>query len=307
MTRLKGVVAATPTPVREDLSIDVERLIHHCGWLLADGGCDGVNLLGTTGEATSFSVEQRIATMRAVARSSLDLGRMMVGTGASALSDAIALTRAARDLGFAGALLLPPFYYKGIDAQGLADYVEAVIGGAGVDGLRLYLYHIPQNTGVPYAAETIEPLRRRFPETVIGLKDSSGDSAFSRTIAARFADFDVFPSSEGSLTDWKRFGFAGCISATTNVTGNLSKVVWQDPEGETGRAAAEAAMAIRQVLGAFPLMASVKAAVAALKGDREWERVMPPLQNLSTAERKTLFERLEGTEFARLGAHAMME
>ena len=134
MKRLHGVIAATPTPLKSDLAIDVERLIGHCRWLLGDGGCDGINLLGTTGEATSFSVEQRLAAMRAVAGSGLPLERMMVGTGAAAFADAVTLTSAARELGFNGALLLPPFYYKGIEAESLADYVGAVIGKAGKPG-----------------------------------------------------------------------------------------------------------------------------------------------------------------------------
>ena len=300
MKTLKGVIAATPTPLNADLSIDVERLIGHCRWLLGEGGCDGINLLGTTGEATSFSVAERIAAMRAVAQSGLPLNRMMVGTGASALADAVALTRAAREFAFAGALLLPPFYYKGIDAESLANHVGEVIAKAGPFGLKIYLYHIPQNTGVPFGAETIARLRERYPDIVVGLKDSSGDIAFSRSLAVQFPGFDVFPSSEGSLTEWKSSRFAGCISATTNVTGALSRIAWSDPEGERGRQAAASAMAIRGVLAGFPLMASVKAALAAMTGDAGWERLMPPLRRLSPSERAELFARLDKTDFAAL-------
>jgi len=298
MKKLHGVIAATPTPLKPDLSIDFERLIGHCRWLLGDGGCDGINLLGTTGEATSFSVEQRLAAMRAVASSGLPLGRMMVGTGAAAFADAVTLTGAARELGFNGALLLPPFYYKGIDAESLADYVGAMIGKAGTPGLSLYLYHIPQNTGVPFPAEAIDRLIKRYPETIAGLKDSSGDITFSRSLAAQFPGFDVFPSSEGSLTEWKSSGFAGCISATTNITGPLSQIALSDPEGQRGRDAAAAAMAIRTVLGSFPLMGSVKAALAAMNAEPGWERLTPPLRPLSTDERTQLLARLAATEFA---------
>jgi len=304
MKTLKGVIAATPTPLNADLSIDVERLIGHCRWLLGEGGCDGINLLGTTGEATSFSVAERIAAMRAVAQSGLPLNRMMVGIGASALADAVALTRAAREFAFAGALLLPPFYYKGIDAESLANHVGEVIAKAGPFGLKIYLYHIPQNTGVPFGAETIARLRERYPDIVVGLKDSSGDIAFSRSLAVQFPGFDVFPSSEGSLTEWKSSRFAGCISATTNVTGALSRIAWSDPEGERGRQAAASAMAIRGVLAGFPLMASVKAALAAMTGDAGWERLMPPLRRLSPSERAELFARLDKTDFAALRAPA---
>ncbi|CAN7675061.1 dihydrodipicolinate synthase family protein [Mesorhizobium sp. LjNodule214] len=298
MKTLKGVIAAPPTPLNADLSIDTDHLIGHCRWLLGDGGCDGINLLGTTGEATSFSVEQRIAAMRAVAQSGIPLQRMMVGTGASALADAVALTKAARELGFAGALLLPPFYYKGIDAESLANHVGEVIAKAGPFGLKIYLYHIPQNTGVPFVAEAIARLRERYPDIVVGLKDSSGDIAFSRSLAVQFPGFDVFPSSEGSLTEWKSSRFAGCISATTNVTGALSQIAWSDPDSEKGRQAAASAMAIRGMLGGFPLMASVKAALAAMTGVGGWERLMPPLRRLSPAERAELFARLGKTDFA---------
>lgn len=305
MRTLKGVIAATPTPLKADLTIDIERLVGHCRWLLGDGGCDGINLLGTTGEATSFSVDERIAAMRAVAQSGLPLQRMMVGTGASAVADAVALTTAARELGYAGALLLPPFYYKGIDAESLADHVGEVIGKAGPFGLKIYLYHIPQNTGVPFGPETIARLRERYPEIVVGLKDSSGDIAFSRALAARFPGFAVFPSSEGSLTEWKSAGFAGCISATTNVTGALSQIAWTDPESDRGRAAAASAMAIRGALAGFPLMASVKAALAEISGDAGWERLVPPLRRLSPSERAELFARLGKTDFASIKAPAM--
>jgi len=294
---MKGVIAATPTPVHPDLSIDTERLIAHCRWLLGEGGCDGVNLLGTTGEATSFSVEQRVAAMLAVSKAGLPMERIMVGTGAASLFDAVTLTLAAHDLGYAGALLLPPFYYKGIDAEGVARYVESVISGVGAANLRLYLYHIPQNTGVPYPIEAVEALHRRHPKTVIGLKDSSGEIAYSRQLAAKLPGFAVFPSAEGSLAEAAQSGFAGCISATTNVTGRLVQIAWSNPGSAAAQQAIAGATAIRAALSAYPLMASVKAALGAMKGDAAWERCVPPIRSLFDEERGALFARLESTEF----------
>ena len=287
-SRLSGVIAATPTPLREDGRIDTGRLIEHCLWLLGPGGCDAVNLLGTTGEAMSFSVGQRLDAMTAVAVSGVPLDRMMVGTGAAALDDAVRLTRAARDLGYAGALLAPPFYYKGIDDGALASYVATVIDRAGADGLRLYLYHIPQNTGVPYPVDTVRRLRDRHSETVAGLKDSAGDLAYAREIARRLPGFNVFPSSEASLAEAATAGFAGCISATTNVTGTLTREGWLAPGTETGRQAIARALAIREALARFPLVASVKWAVAQRTGDPAWTRTCPPLRPLSEGETATL-------------------
>ncbi len=299
MTAISGVIAAAATPLTPAFDIDHLRLVEHCAWLLEAGGCDGINLLGTTGEATSFSVEQRIAAMTAVAKAGLPLERIMVGTGAAAFQDALTLTAAARELGFAGALLLPPFYYKGIDADSVAEFVVAVIRRLGASGLRLYLYHIPQNSGVPYPIAAVERLQRAHPETVIGLKDSAGDLAYSRELARRIPGFAVFPSSEGSLAECRRSGFVGCISATTNVTGSLARAGWRDPESPAGRAAIAAAVAIREALSRLPLVAAVKAALADLKGDGAWERLSPPLRALDEAQKRELFASLAGTAYGK--------
>ena len=182
-TRLRGVIAAAATPLNTDFSIDIERLIQHCRALLTEG-CDGINLLGTTGEATSFSVEQRLAAMQAVARSGLPMSQFMVGTGAASLSDAVRLTREARDLDFTGALVLPPFYYKPIDNVGLFAYFDELINRVGAD-LRLYLYNFPQLSGVPYSLEFVQALKKKYPRQLLGLKDSSGDTSYAIAMAAR--------------------------------------------------------------------------------------------------------------------------
>jgi 4-hydroxy-tetrahydrodipicolinate synthase len=299
MAELKGVIAAAATPLHPDFSIDHEKLVAHCRWLLGEGGCNGVNLLGTTGEATSFSVEQRLAAMKAVAASGLPLRQMMVGTGAAALADALALTAAARDLGFAGALLLPPFYYKGVDPRALADFLATVIRQLGGRGLRLYLYHIPQNTGVPYPIEVVERLHAAHPDVVVGLKDSAGDLAFSRELARRVPGLDVFPGSEASLGESRSSGFAGCISATTNITGPLAEVGWRDPDSEHGRQAIADAAGIRAVLSKLPLVCSVKAALADLRGDPAWALAAPPLRTLDEGERKALLADLAATAYRR--------
>ncbi|MGK9168779.1 dihydrodipicolinate synthase family protein [Inquilinus limosus] len=300
MPRLTGVIAAAATPLREDLSIDHDRLVGHCGWLLGAGGCDGVNLLGTTGEATSFSVEQRLAAMRAVAESGLPMDRFMVGTGAAALEDAVRLTASAKALGFAGALLLPPFYYKGIDDESLAAYVDTVIGRVGADDLSLYLYHIPQNTGVPWPIEVVARLAERHPGTLAGLKDSSGDIVYSTELAKRVPDIAVFPSSEATLGLAQEHGFAGCISATTNITGPLARTAFHRAGSPEAKQAVAAAGAVRAALSTVTLVAAVKDTLAEIHGDPAWGRTHPPLRPLTEAERRTLREALAKTEYPRL-------
>jgi 4-hydroxy-tetrahydrodipicolinate synthase len=292
MPTLSGVIAAAATPVREDLSIDLDHLVEHCRWLLGDGGCDGINLLGTTGEATSFSTEQRIAAMRAVARAGLPLDRFMVGTGAAALADACALTAEAKALGFAGALLLPPFYYKGLDAEGVVAYVEALIGKVGAEGLKLYLYHFPANSAVPYTPEIVARLRNAHPEQVLGLKDSSGDLDYSAGLARDLPGFAVFPSAEASLGRAAELGFAGCISATANVTGPYAQIAWSGSDEGAKKEALDNAVDIRATIARFPLVASIKAALALLTGRDGWARTMPPLTALTAKQRAELAEAL---------------
>jgi len=297
--RLNGVIAASATPIRADNTIDHAKLAAHCKWLLAHG-CDGINLLGTTGEATSFPAEERLAAMEAIARSGLPLDRFMAGTGAAALGDAVRLTAAARDLGFAGALLLPPFYYKGIDADSLVAYVETVISRVGRKGLRLYLYHFPQLSGVPYTVEVVERLHKAHPEHVLGLKDSSGDLAFSAELARRMPTLDVFPSAEGALAMARENRFAGCISATANVTAPFAAAGWKALGTPAGAKSIEEASAIRNALSAYPVISCTKWALNDLFNDAGWHRLSPPLRPLTSAEQSSLRTALAKTRYAEL-------
>src|SRR5215468_900331 len=195
-TRLSGVIAAIATAVEEIGEPDCARSTALARYLL-DHGCDALNVLGTTGEATSFSLDQRKRVMTAYRDAGLPLDRMMVGTGAAAGADAVTLTQHAAELGFAGALLLPPFYYKGVPDEGLFAYVEAIVSATSASPIPLYLYHFPVQSGLPWPI----PLVKRLIETfrIVGLKDSSGDMTYARQAAAISPAFDVFPSTEAVL------------------------------------------------------------------------------------------------------------
>jgi 4-hydroxy-tetrahydrodipicolinate synthase len=277
------VIAATATPVDAAFDPDLPRLLRHCRALL-DGGCDAINLLGTTGEATSFSVEQRLAVMQAVAASGLPLQRFMVGTGVCALAETVVLTRAACVMGFAGALVLPPFFYPGLQADGLIAYVEALTTRVDHPALALYLYHIPQNTKLPWPIDVVAELQRRHPAVLVGLKDSAGDLAYAKEVVRAVPGIDVFPSSEATLASAAADGFAGCISATVNLTAALSQAGWSAQGTAEGAAAIAEAAALRAALSSQPLVASVKAALADRYADPEWKRLCPPLQALDEVQ-----------------------
>ena len=289
--RPRGVIAATATPVDAGYVPDLPRLLAHCRALL-DNGCDAINLLGTTGEATAFGVEQRLAVMRAVADGGLPLARFMVGTGVPALDDTVRLTRAACELGFAGALVLPPFFYPDVPADGLVAYVDELVRRAAHPKLSIYLYHIPQNTKVPWPVEVVVRLRERHGATLAGLKDSAGDLAYARAVARAVADFDVFPSSEAALGNATADGFAGCISATVNLTAPFAQAAWSAQGTPAGAAAVKKAADLRGIVARHPLIPAVKAALAAQYEDATWARVCLPLQPLAAEAPASLVDAL---------------
>jgi 4-hydroxy-tetrahydrodipicolinate synthase len=277
---LSGVIAAVATAVDEHGAPDAARSVALARYLL-DNGCDGLNVLGTTGEATSFSLAQRRDVMTAYAQAGLPLERLMVGTGAAALADARALTRHAAELGFAGALVLPPFYYKGVPDDGLFDFIAALVAGTADRPIPLYLYHFPANSGVPWSIVLLRRLRAAFAPRIVGLKDSSGDMGYAREAAAIAPDFAVFPSTEAALMEARSGAFAGCISATANLNADLCARAWRD--GDAG--ALDDAVAIRKLFDGKPLVSGVKALLAHIHGDPAWARVMPPLTAFSAADR----------------------
>src|SRR4051795_10605070 len=179
---LSGVIAAISTPVQDDGAPDTARAVKLARFLL-DNGCGGLNVLGTTGEATSFSLEERKRVMTAYKDAGLPMERLMVGTGAAAVSDAVALTRHAAALGFAGALVLPPFYYKGVPDDGLVAYIDTILQSTATKPVPLYLYHFPAQSGLPWHIDLIRRLLKNFGNRIVGLKDSSGDMSYARAAA----------------------------------------------------------------------------------------------------------------------------
>lgn len=283
---LRGVIAAIATPVTSAGKPDCARLIARAGHLLSNG-CDGLNLLGTTGEATSFSLIERLNVMGAVAKSGLPLRRFMVGTGAASTSDAMELTRAAAEFGFAGALLLPPFYYKNISDDGISRYVERVLGTVGSQGIPLYLYNFPALSGVQYSISTVSLLLSRFGTRIAGLKDSSGDISYAAQIVQLSANLRVFPSSEGVLLRARAGEFAGCISATANLNAPHCAAAYHQGDN----AAFERASAARAMFTGLPLVAGIKAVLARITGEGEWADPVPPLTRPTREELDTLWAR----------------
>jgi len=296
-TRARGVLAPVVTPFGADLRPDPARFVGHCRWLLEQDV--GLAVFGTNSEANSLTVPEKLVLLDALADAGLSRERMMPGTGCCAFPDTVELTRRAVQLGCAGVLMLPPFYYKGASDDGLFASFAEVIERVGDAKLRIYLYHIPPVSQVPISLALIERLLARYPGIIAGIKDSSGDWNNTRAMLERFQPqgFDVFAGSETFLLATLRAGGAGCISATANVNpaaiAALARV-WQQADADARQAALDR---VRATFQKFPMIPALKAAIAQFSGDDGWITVRPPLVALDVEQRRQLIDALTPLAF----------
>jgi 4-hydroxy-tetrahydrodipicolinate synthase len=279
MRRTPKLFVPAITPFKPDLSIDGEAFIANCRALLADGA-DGLAPFGTTSEANSMSVAERIALLDALIDTGIPADRLIPGTGCAALPDTIALTRHAVSRGCLGALMLPPFYYKGVPEAGLVDSYAAIIEAVADSRLRIYLYHIPQMTGVPITLSLIKALLKRFPGVFVGLKDSSGNWENTRAIIEAFPVLDVYSASEALVPQNVAAGGAGCISASANINARNIKALMAALGTDEEAAIAEGVTRVRKIFEGLPLIPAIKAATALRHHDDRYAVVRPPFVRL---------------------------
>lgn len=267
---MQGVIAAVPTPIDADGTPIKELFVAHCCWALAHG-CDALNILGSTGEANSFDTAQRRAVM-AWAAENPPKDRLMVGTGTPSLHETIALTKHADDLGYGVALVLPPYCYKPLTDEGLTDWFMALHAALGARDIQICFYNFPQMTGI---------------------KDSSGDLDYCRSIVAANPALSVFPSSETALATAHQDGFVGCISASVNISAPLAGAIWAHRKTPPADLCSEIARK-RGLIAGPSLIANVKSLVADRTQDARWRAVLPPFRTLPGAARRDLRAAVEG-------------
>jgi 4-hydroxy-tetrahydrodipicolinate synthase len=302
--RIEGVLAPVITPFKKDYAPDAERLVRHCRWLLKSG-CAGLAVFGTNSEANSMSVPEKRHLLESLIAGGVPAASLMPGTGHCALSDSIEMTRAAVELGCAGVLMLPPFYYKGVSDEGLFRNFAEVIERVGDERLQLYLYHIPPVSQVPITLQLIEKLISKYAGIVAGVKDSSGDWSNTKAMLDNFArgGFDVFAGSEAFLLENMRHGGKGCITATGNVNpGPIANLYrnWRSVEADKLQAAISAT---RRIVQKQPMIPALKATVAHFGNDPQWKTCRPPLVELTASQEETLIGELKANGFSMPGLH----
>ena len=284
-----GVNAAVLTAMRADLSIDLDLMAAHCRWLLAQG-CNGLGVLGTTGEANSLGLHERIGLMEGLVERGIPADRMLPGCGVPAIPDTVSMARRAGELGCRGVLVLPPFFYKNPSEDGLFAYFSEVvqrIGGA----VKIYLYHFPAQSAVPLTLPLIERLLRAHGDAVRGIKDSTGDWSNTRAYIDAFATdgFEVYCGDDGHLLQILQAGGAGSISAASNVSCAENARVYRGWDGPAGAEAQRTLSAMRAAVTSAPLIPGLKALLARHTGKDGWLNIRPPHVPLTTAQARALF------------------
>jgi len=286
-----GLLSPSLTPVREDLALDTDRFAAHVSWLL-QAGCHGVVVFGTTGEATSFSTDERRRALDALIARGVPAEQLMVGVGTCSIPETVALGRHAIEAGSRDLLLLPPFYYKNPSDEGLVAHFEAVAEGLGQSDVSLHLYHIPPVAGVGFSVDLVGRLRERIP-SITGIKDSSGDWENTSALIRAHDGLSVFCGSEPFLLDTLRAGGAGCITATANVNAAAIRALYDDWETEDAGARQAALTDFRERLQSFNPVPAMKALLASEREDPVWRNVRPPFLAMPENRLAALYAELQ--------------
>lgn len=293
---IRGVFSAAATPLDGNLNPDHAALAAHCRQLL-DDGCHGVALLGSTGEANSFSLEERRVMLEAVVAAGVPAERLLPGTGLCALPETIALTRHALSLGVTTMVMLPPFYYKGVSDQGLLNAYRQVIDTLADDRLRVILYHIPPISQVPLSHDLIARLCALYPNTIAGVKDSGGQLDNMVSLAKTFPQLSILAGADPLLLPLLQQGGGGCITATSNLAARQLRIVFDrfaDANVEDEIKAAQARIvALREASNSFAQIPTIKAMLARRYNAPGWVHTRPPLVRLDDAQIGRLFAILD--------------
>jgi len=297
------VIAPTLTPFNDDLSIAEDLYLAHAKRCLADG-CVGLAPFGTTSEALSVGIEERMDMLEKLVGAGISPAKLIPGTGLTNLPDTIRLTKHAVELGCAGAMTLPPFYFKGVPDQGLHDYFRHLIEGVADDRLKIYLYHIPQVSGVGIPVPLVRRLHEDFPGVVVGIKDSSGNWENTSGLLG-IEGLVVYPGSELPLIEALDLGATGCISATANINASgIGEVIRTYDSGNRDGAVKlqETVKKFRLTVQGYAPIPAMKRLMALASGDARWANTRPPLLAASVAEGQALADQLAGDFGFRLAA-----
>ncbi|MFL2818599.1 MAG: dihydrodipicolinate synthase family protein [Candidatus Puniceispirillales bacterium] len=291
---IKGLIAPILTPFDNELKVD-QKMYNDLAQNLMEKGCSGLAPFGTTGEALSVGNKERMIAIEGLVRSGIDPKTLIPGTGLCNLPDTIEITKHAIDLGCLGAMTLPPFYFKGMSDDGLYEYFEKLIDGVNDDRLQIYLYHIPQVSGVGLSIDLVQKLKSSYPQFVTGIKDSSG--VWENTEALlQIKDLIVYPGAELPVIEAIKMGAPGCISATANLNSkDISKVIELCHSGNWIEAEKlqKKVKSVRLLFQDYAPIPAQKSLLALQTKNTMWNNLRPPFIPISENKTNELANKLK--------------
>ncbi|MDJ0624068.1 MAG: dihydrodipicolinate synthase family protein [Desulfocapsaceae bacterium] len=295
--KMTGVMAPILTPFNSDLSFAADLYISHAKWLL-EQELHFLSPFGTTGEALSMTVPERLAAVDALIDSGIDPAVLMPGTGLCNLEDTLTLCRHAVERGCRAVMTLPPFFYKNASDDGLYAYFTRLVEMINSPQLKICMYHIPPLAGIGFTPELAGRLASDYPEIFIAYKDSSGDFNNTKAVIAAAPSVAVFPGSELFLKKGLEHGGMGCISATCNINPAAIRYVYDVGTGmktDDLETINDDMVRFRKIVEKCGPIPAMKGLLAIKRGDSRWRNVRPPILPVSVAKADKLLQDLGDT------------
>ena len=286
MTKINGIYAAGMSIFNKDLSLNIEKTILHAENII-DRGCHGVAIFGSTGQAQLISISEKINLLNKLSKSKYK-NNFIIGNGLNSLSETINYIKIALSLNFENFLIMPPAYYKYSDKEVITFYSKIV---EAAPNSRIILYNFEKLCGYKFSLECVQELVKKFPEQIIGIKDSS----YNIYKNLRLKDFSILPGSETKLIEGLEIGCSGIITATCNVTAELSRRVYDDFISKKTQTENEKLINVRSAFDKYNLISGLHSYCA--KENDIFKNVLPPLTLLTKENEKELFENLKSLNF----------
>ena len=286
MSKINGIYAAGMSIFNKDLSLNIEKTILHAENII-DKGCHGVAIFGSTGQAQLISISEKIKLLNNLSKSKYK-NKFIIGNGLNSLSETINYIKIALSLNFENFLIMPPAYYKYVDKEVINFYSKIV---KAAPNSRIILYNFEKLCGYKFSLECVQELVKKFPEQIIGIKDSS----YNIYKNLRLKDFSILPGSETKLVEGLEIGCSGIITATCNVTAELSRKVYDDFISKKTQTENEKLINVRSAFDKYNLISGLHSYCA--KENDIFKNVLPPLTLLTKENEKELFENLKNLNF----------
>ena len=286
MSKINGIYAAGMSIFNKDLSLNIEKTILHAENII-DKGCHGVAIFGSTGQAQLISISEKIKLLNNLSKSKYK-NKFIIGNGLNSLSETINYIKIALSLNFENFLIMPPAYYKYSDKEVITFYSKIV---EAAPNSRIILYNFEKLCGYKFSLECVKELVNKFPEQIVGVKDSS----YNIYKNLRLKDFSILPGSETKLVEGLEIGCSGIITATCNVTAELSRKVYDDFISKKTQTENEKLINVRSAFDKYNLISGLHSYCA--KENDIFKNVLPPLTLLTKENEKELFENLKNLNF----------